>query len=194
MTALDFPAHGVSTGRFCSLPEFVDTLRAVGRLISPVALIGHSLGAAACALGIESGGPARAAVLIAAPAEPGRYTRCFARYVGLGAPAVTRMERSLETRYGPLADLSLTRRAPSVPVLLVHDRGDTRVPVRDALELAGSWPDSRLLLTRGLGHHRILADGRMIRRAARFIERAVGTMAKSPARSAPRLPLLRHAS
>src|SRR5262249_45134163 len=86
--ALDAPGPRAAPGRFASLPEFVDAFRLVAAAVSPVAFVGHSLGAAACALGLRSGIGGRAAVLLSAPADPAAYTRRYARWMRL-SPAVT---------------------------------------------------------------------------------------------------------
>jgi pimeloyl-ACP methyl ester carboxylesterase len=176
VTAFDAPAHGASGGRFATLPDFVETIRLVARLTSPVALIGHSMGGSACALALKTGLAADAAVLLSPPADPLRYALRFARYLRLQNAAVTAMRRRLEAGYGaPLADLCVTTGGgPSVPMLVIHDEGDARVPIRDGRAIAASWPMARLVATRGLGHHRILRDPRVVAAGVAFVGDAVG--------------------
>ncbi len=173
VTAFDAPGHGLSTGRLSSLREFVEAFREVARLVSPVATIGHSLGAAASVLASAPGGTVRAAVLLAPPSETPSYPRRFARYVHLHPEARARMEAHLERRLGRLPELHRPECWPGIPVLVFHDRGDTRVPVREGLAISRAWPETRIVVTRGLGHHRIVGDGAVIRQATRFlVERA----------------------
>ena len=172
VTAFDAPGHGLSTGSLSSLREFVEAFREVARLVSPVATIGHSLGAAAAVLGSPPGGTVRAAVLLAPPSETSSYPRRFARYVRL-APAVSdRMAAHLERRLGRLPELYRPECWPGVPILVFHDQGDTRVPVREGLAISRAWPETRIVVTRGLGHHRIVGDETVIRRSVRFLARA----------------------
>ena len=198
VTAFDAPGHGESAGRFASLPEFVEAVRLIARTVSPVALVGHSLGAAACALALQSGTRSRALVLLSAPADPGSYTRRWARWMRLKPKAVDAMRRRLEERYGSaLDDYRLAAREPAVPTLIVHDQGDTRVSVANARALARSWPSARLVETRGLGHHRILRDRQVRRLVAGFLEvAALGapdsasvSLARRRARASARAPL-----
>ena len=192
VAAFDAPGHGASTGRFASLPEFVDALERVARSVSPIAFLGHSLGAAACALAIHHGVPARAAVLLSTPADPSVFTRRYARWMKLPPEATRAMCRRLEQRYGaPLDTYSLLTSDPGVPTLLVHDRGDLRISVGDGRALAAAWPRAQLLETRRLGHHRILRDPAVHRRAARFLAERV--LAPALPRRTSRL-VLRHAS
>jgi pimeloyl-ACP methyl ester carboxylesterase len=192
VAAFDAPGHGASAGRFASLPEFVDAVERVARSVSPVAFVGHSLGAAACALALRRGVPARAAVLISTPADPSLFTRRYVRWMKLPPEAARAMCRRLEHRYGaPLDTYSLLPRDPAVPALLIHDRGDLRIPIADGRALASAWKHARLLETRGLGHHRILRDPVVLRRAERFLTEQV--LAPALPRRTARL-VLSHAS
>ncbi len=192
VAAFDAPGHGASPGRFASLPEFVEALGLVARSVSPVAYIGHSLGAAACALALSAGLPGRAAVLLSPPADPAAFTRRYARWMRLPPAAAEVMRRRLEGRYGaPLESYRLVERRPGVPTLILHDRRDLRISIADARAIASSWPDTELVETRALGHHRILKDRAVHRRAARFLAGKVFRPALAPGLS--RL-VVRHAS
>jgi pimeloyl-ACP methyl ester carboxylesterase len=182
VTAFDAPGHGDSAGRLCSLPDFVEAIRDVAAATEPAALIGHSMGAAAAALAIASGVSARAAVLIATPSDPERYTTRFARCLKLSPATAAAMKRILRARYGlEWSDLVLATHPPNVPVLLAHDRGDLRVPFRDALELARAWPRAELLVRRRSGHHRIIRDPEVVAEAVAFLRRHAGAKPWLPA-------------
>ena len=183
VTAFDAPGHGDSPGRFSSLPEFVDAVTRVAFAVRPTAIVGHSMGAAAAALALHAGVRARAAVLIAPPADPGAYTLRFARWLGLSETASTVMRRRLERRYAStLEAYRLVERPPRVPILILHDRGDTRVPIADGRALAEAWPGAHLVETRRLGHHRILRNAPLIRQATTFLTQHVLTPRRVVAR------------
>ena len=168
VAAFDAPAHGLSRGSFATLPDFIETVGLVARGTNCVALVGHSMGGAACALALKGGLPAAATVLLSPPADPLRYALRFARYLRLSNAAIASMTRTLEEHYGArLEDLRATGNGPAVPMLVVHDEGDVRVPIRDGRAIAESWPLARLLATRGLGHHRILRDPGVVARGSR---------------------------
>jgi pimeloyl-ACP methyl ester carboxylesterase len=175
IVAFDAPAHGLSGGHFATLPDFVDAIERIARVVSPVALVGHSMGAAACALALRRGLEARAAVLLSAPADPELYAVRFARYLRLTPAATEAMKRRLQERYQvQLRDLWLGSGGPPVPTLVFHDERDPRVPLREGLAIASSWPRAELVATRGLGHHRILRDSGVIGRAVNFLRQAAG--------------------
>jgi pimeloyl-ACP methyl ester carboxylesterase len=80
------------------------------------------------------------------------------------------MRRRLERRYAStIADYRLVERPPRIPTLILHDRGDTRVPVSNGRALAAAWPRAQFVDTRGLGHLRILRSATVLRRASRFL-------------------------
>ena len=174
VAAFDAPAHGLSRGSFATLPDFIETVGLVARGTGCVALVGHSMGGAACALAIKRGLPAAATVLLSPPADPLRYALRFARYLRLPNAAIASMTRTLEEHYGArLEDLRVTGNGPAVPMLVVHDEGDVRVPIRDGRAIAESWPRARLLPTRGLGHHRILRDPDVVAAGVDFVRGAI---------------------
>jgi pimeloyl-ACP methyl ester carboxylesterase len=172
VVAFDAPAHGISHGQLATLPDFTRSLELVAGVVAPVALVGHSMGAAACALAVRAGLSVRAVVLLAPPADPEAYTSRFARYMGLSPFCADSMKQRLQRRYGvTFPSLRLPAGPPGVPALVVHDRRDKRVPLRDGIAICSSWPKARLLITSGLGHHRILRSPEVIRRAVRFLYR-----------------------
>ncbi len=176
VVAYDGPAHGRSTGRVASLPEFARALRAVGDAVGPVyGLVGHSLGAAAATLALRDGLAAQRVVLVAAPADVIRFSTAFADNLRLPAETRATMRRNLETRLQTRWDelhLPTIARSLGAKALLIHDRDDQDVPYSHGVELAGAWPGARLMATGGLGHRAILRDPAVIREAVAFLAEA----------------------
>jgi pimeloyl-ACP methyl ester carboxylesterase len=177
VVAYDAPAHGISSGRLASLPEFARALRTVSEAVGPVhGVVGHSLGGAAATLALHDGLAAGRAVLLAPPADVVVFSHAFAEYVGLPARAHDTMRRNLETRLQMRwADIHVAGLAPRlrVPVLIVHDRDDPDVPYGHAEEIVRAWPDARLVTTTGLGHRAILRDPGVVRAAVEFLREGV---------------------
>jgi pimeloyl-ACP methyl ester carboxylesterase len=173
----DAPAHGLSTGRFASLPEFARALRAVAEAVGPVyGLVGHSLGGAAVSLALNWGLAADRAVLVAPPSDVVVFSHAFAEQVNLPRRAHDAMRRNLETRLDMRWDeihIATLARSLRTPVLVVHDREDPDVPFTHAEEIAGAWPDARLLTTSGLGHRAILRDPDVVRAAVAFLREGI---------------------
>jgi pimeloyl-ACP methyl ester carboxylesterase len=201
VATFDAPAHGISRGRLATLPDFAESLALVAGVLAPVGLVGHSMGAAACALAMRQGLAVRSAVLIAPPADPEEYTLRYARYLRLSSAAAVSMNDRLQRRYGVrFVDLRLAGNAPTVPTLIVHDERDKRVPLRDGVAISKAWPTARLLVTQGLGHHRILRSPAVIRSAVRHLSSGIALNSRIPSElEGGRLPSVlpaadRHAS
>ncbi len=169
----DGPAHGVSTGRFASLPEFARALRAVGAEVGPLhGLVGHSLGGAAISLALHDGLAAARAVLLAPPSDVVVFSHAFADSIGLPLRAHDAMRRNLETRLRMRwDDIHIPTLAPGLGAraLVIHDRDDPDVPYTHAEEIVRAWPEARLITTTGLGHRAILKDPAVVRATVDFL-------------------------
>lgn len=175
--AFDAPAHGRSNGQFCSLADFVGAVLAVAKESGPLAgLVGHSLGAAACVLAIRQGLEARAVVLLAPLADPEEYAGKFANICRMPAPVRDSMKIRVAARQGVAWEslrLLEPRPATGAPLLVFHDRGDLKVPLRDGRAIAEAWPRADLVATRGLGHHKILRAPEVVCGAVEFFRRSL---------------------
>jgi pimeloyl-ACP methyl ester carboxylesterase len=175
--AFDAPGHGVSSGLQGSLPELIDAIRALDDRHGPFAgVIGHSLGASAVALAMRNGLRAPRAVFLAPPADMSWYVARFARRLHLTGRIHERLEQRLVKRYGfcwermRVASVVADRQSR---LLVFHDVADAAVPLSDGEAIASAWPGARLVRTRGLGHHRILRDRRVVAQATAFVARGV---------------------
>lgn len=175
--AYDGPAHGRTGGRLASLPEFADALTAMaGAVGPPAAYVGHSLGGAAIMLAHSRGLAAVPSVLISAPADPEIFSRRFARHLGISKPVRERMEWKLRSRLRiEWRDLFVPGHAATFnqPLLVVHDTGDTDVPLADGEAIAAAAPHSTLLRTTGLGHRAIMRDPGVVASVAEFLRAQV---------------------
>ena len=173
VVAFDAPAHGDSSGRTSTLPDFVDAILAVAAEGGPVsAVIAHSMGATACALALGRGLVAGRAVLIAPPADPERYVGKFARFFDISDPARDSMKARLMSRYGTRwEDLRADRPAGGTRcrLLVIHDADDSAVPVGDGMAVVDGWSDALLVRTSGLGHHKILREPGVVAEAMAFL-------------------------
>jgi pimeloyl-ACP methyl ester carboxylesterase len=176
VVAHDGPAHGASSGRFASLPEFARALRAVADKAGPIhGVVGHSLGGAAAVLALRDGLAAQRVVLLAAPSDVTRFSTAFEDYLRLTPVTRTAMRRNLETRLRIRWDelhLPSIARSLRPPALLIHDRGDTDVPYEEGAEIAEAWPGARLVATEGLGHRALLRDPGVVREIVGFLREA----------------------
>jgi pimeloyl-ACP methyl ester carboxylesterase len=176
VVAYDAPAHGRSTGRSSSLPEFARALRAVGNAVGPVhGLVGHSLGGAAAILALRDGLRTERIVLLAAPADVTGFSTAFADHLRLSAGTRAVMRRNLESRLQMRWDelhLPTIVRSLTTAALVLHDREDEDVPYAHGEEIAAAWPGARLIATAGLGHRGLLRDPDTVRETVAFLRGA----------------------
>lgn len=172
--AADMPGHGAASGRSSSLPRFVRALRAIEAAHGPFDVwIGHSMGANAALAAYarrhhEGGGRL---VLVSPLVSPRRALQGFARAFGLSATAteiyLQEVERDERMTLDELDGTRIARRVDA-PALVIHDADDRMIAAADAQVLARCFNAGRLLLTRGLGHRRILDDGAVVREITAF--------------------------
>ena len=173
VVALDMPAHGASGGDEASPATFA---RAVGQALchfgSVHAVVGHSLGAAAGLSAVAQRGGVGRIALVSSPSALERVLRGFAGAVRLSRRGADAFVAAVERHVGqPAADFDVKRIAPllSLPILLVHDQNDRQVPVAEAARAARMLPGAELMVTRGLGHNRLLADPAVVTAIVDFV-------------------------
>lgn len=162
--ALDGPAHGQSPGRNANVLLFARAMLEACAELPPLhAVIGHSMGGASAMLAVQLGLRTEALVSIAAPSRFLDVLGGFARMVGLPSRARSAFIQEVEWALGmPLKHLDIKHYHMNLPGLIVHAEDDRFVPVKASQAIHEAWFDSRLLRLEQGGHHRVLADPRVI--------------------------------
>ncbi len=179
VVALDWPGHGVSPGRFLTMPQAVQTIDAAWRHFGPFdAAVGHSFGGAslACAAGqalacVPARVPGRL-VLIGAPSEMAWLFADFGRFMRLGPKTQVALEGVVERLAGrPLQEFDAARMIGSLQtsVLVIHAEDDKEVAADHARRYAASNRRVRLLWANGLGHRRIVSAPAVIDAVCDFL-------------------------
>lgn len=161
---LDARCHGRSDDEaFTSMPRFAEDIAAglawlraqPGVAPDRLAVLGHSVGAAAALLHASRFQDLRAVVSLSAFAHPEDVMRRWLQEMRLprrvvGEYILRHVQRVIGASFDDIAPL---RTLPQVqcPVLLIHGKDDATVPVPEARRLAGVAPQTRLLLVEG-GH------------------------------------------
>jgi pimeloyl-ACP methyl ester carboxylesterase len=170
----DQPGHGNSSGQYSTLPDFADTLRAVGQRHGNAALaVAHSFGGPALALAQDESWRAERCVLIAPASDIRAAVRRFFRLIHLSGHLREHFFAWHTRRTGIDArDPVLHHRLPRLaqPALIVHDLDDRDVPWGEGEYYARLWPAARLLTTTGLGHNRVVDAPEVIEQALRFAQ------------------------
>ena len=173
----DHEGHGYSEGRESSLVAFSRGLTAVAdalasRGIRLAGVVGHSLGGAAIAHWLSTGGHAQGVVLVAPPSSLIGYSGRFARLFGLPERVRRGMQERIEQRFGvawSAFELPGSVERLATRALVIHDAKDRDVPISHGLALARAWPGARFSGTNGLGHNAILRNAAVARDALDFI-------------------------
>ncbi len=180
--AFDGIGHGASDGQLSSAPELARTLTALVDTAGPAqAVVAHSLGAAVTTLAMEWGLPVARAVFLAPNADPVAHTLRWALRLGLEPGVVARMraasERRITFEWSQLNVLAMAHRR-TTPLLVIHDALDPVVPWTEGAAIADTWPGSRLVTTRGLGHSDVVRTADVVEQAVKFLEVGVGAIAR----------------
>ncbi|WP_127999209.1 alpha/beta hydrolase family protein [Piscinibacter defluvii] len=186
---LDAGNHGDSDAEaFSSLPRFAqDLATGLGALRAEpavdarrIALLGHSVGAAATLLHAARHGDVAAVVSLSAFAHPREMMERWLRAHhlprrGLGTTILEHVQAVIGTRFDDIAPLNLVP-ALRCPLLLVHGAHDTTVPLADAHRLHAACPGSALLVVDGT-HDLRAALAPHAPRILQFLGRHLGTAA-----------------
>jgi pimeloyl-ACP methyl ester carboxylesterase len=175
VVTFDGPAHGASSGKLASLPQFASAIRGLDERIGPLhGVVTHSFGSAATAWAMRHGLEVDRLVFIAPPADLDEYMDYFCELLGLSDRVRQELVRTMEKRF----DLSWREvcRATlqpqgDTPLLVIHDRDDRDSAFANGETVSMAWPGSQLYATDGLGHRRILRSPAVVAEAVRFLSR-----------------------
>jgi len=165
VVGFDAPANGDSAGRRTDIRDYLAAIDELQRRHGLFRLVvGHSFGALAALTAVREGTAAGGVVAIAGMADARFLVDSFASRVGVGAATADVLAREFARRvlpdvHEPYArfDAVADPLPAGVPLLVVHDHGDREVAASEALRLhAAHGERSRLVLTDGAGHSRVL--------------------------------------
>ncbi|RSN55684.1 alpha/beta hydrolase [Streptomyces sp. WAC 04229] len=175
--SFDAPGHGESEGDSATLVDYRTAIRALHRAHGDFeAVVGHSFGALALFLSLPQGLVARRMVAISTVPDFAYLVDSFCAHTALDARTSQELRDRLDRDLYPGEDMwtrfSVLHHAPRlrVPLLLVHDEDDEAVGAEQAERLAGAFADrARLVVTRRLGHRRILGAPVVVDTVSRFL-------------------------
>ena len=170
---VDAPAHGKSTGRMSSMPQFAATVSALAERFGPIhGVIAHSLGAAATSWAAKTGTDIPRAVFIAPPGDIDDFISFFGDLLGLSHRSrremVSQLERQFELSWEWVREVTLTP-ACDLSLMVIHDESDLDSPVENGRRVTAAWPEAEMMTTTGLGHRRILRNRSVVEQSVRFL-------------------------
>lgn len=174
--ALDGPAHGLSTGRRADLDGFKTMLFEIEKTVGKIeGVITHSFGGVATLYSIMMGLKVNTLINIASPAIGDEIIDTYLKAMNGSKKTGDYFKQYVINRTGkPFYEFSAEYFIQHIPnevqVLLIHDKGDVEVPITHPQRLVELRAATRLLITEGLGHYRILKDPGVIRQAVTFLK------------------------
>jgi dienelactone hydrolase len=176
--AFDAPANGDSAGRHTDIRDFIAAIDELQRRHGMFrAIVGHSFGALAALTAVREGTATGGVVAIAGMADARYLVDSFATRVGMGPASADVLARRFAARVLPdmaepfaRFDAVADPLPDGVPLLVVHDRGDREVAVGESMRLhAAHGERSRLVITEGAGHSRVLGADPTLDAVAAFV-------------------------
>lgn len=155
--AVDAPAHGLSSGKEFTVPRYAEFIDRVVGKFKPDALVGHSIGGAACVYYQYKypSNPIKKMVLLGAPSDLQTLVDNFRNLLGLNA----HMSRLLESYFIEnfqikMQEFSAQVFGPKLQIkgLIAHDIDDEIVAFSEGQKIAGAWKHATFIETKGLGH------------------------------------------
>jgi pimeloyl-ACP methyl ester carboxylesterase len=170
--AYDNPAHGESPGRQSPATFFADAIEDIAAREPIFGVVAHSMGALATSMALRRGVAVERLAYLAPAGAPDKGVDMVKSMLDLPDHVLAEMKCQLLS-LDPMSWEALSEGAmpphPIQPLLIVHDFDDQEVPLSFAEGLHGRWPDSDLVVTRGLGHNTILRDPVVVDRVAHYL-------------------------
>lgn len=175
VVGFDGPAHGKSEGKKTNIDEFYEALKSIYKVTGePVAIICHSFGGSAALFSAKEGLAVRKLINIASPTIGDEIINTYLRAINGSKSTGDYFKRYVMQQTGKTFDdytsLNFIRNIKhEIALLLVHDEDDKEVYLKHAQTLKEVYPAAQLLVTKGLGHTRILKDDRVIANCVTFV-------------------------
>ena len=173
--SFDAPAHGKSPGNSTIMVDFIASIIEIDKQFGPFEIaIGHSLGGMSVMNAIKEGFQVKKAVIIGSGDIVQDITDDFIAKLGLKPEISKLLCERFEKKYGGnMDDYSAYKAAETtlIPTLVIHDENDPEVPVKAGIHIHQHLKNGELMLTKRLGHRKILADHQVIEKITNFIEK-----------------------
>ncbi len=172
--SFDAPAHGKSPGKNSIMTEFISAIKEIDTRYGPFdAAIGHSLGGMALLNSVKNGLKINSLTVIGSGDIINDIITDFIHKLKLPKKYVPKLRDHFEKISNePMDNYSAYHGAATtqIPTLVIHDEYDAEVPISCALHIHKHLRNGELIITRGLGHRKILGDETIIKNTITFIK------------------------
>lgn len=170
--AIDAPAHGLSSGKEFSIPQYAEFIHIAVQKFKPQYLIGHSIGGKTCLYyqSVYQNDSLKKMVILGAPSD---FNIILNNYIAL-LSLNSKISKALENHYLNHFKLQLEQFSGkifasklNIKGLIAHDIDDTVVLFEEGKKIAGAWKNSIFIETKGLGHS--MHDDELYKKVADFL-------------------------
>lgn len=172
--SFDAPAHGKSKGNSSIMVEFIASILELEKQFGPFEFaIGHSLGGMSILNAIRENLKVKKAVIIGSGDIIQDIIDDFIKNLKLKPEIGIKLRDHFEKKYGVEMNYysaSNAAKEVSIPVLIIHDENDVDVNVKAAHNINENLKNSELMITKNLGHRKILGNTEVIKRIVEFIK------------------------
>lgn len=172
--SFDAPAHGKSSGKSTLMPEFVESILEIDKQFGPFeAAMGHSLGGMSLLNSVKKGLKINHLAIIGSGDIVKDIMDDFIKKLGLHQKMSDLLCEYFEKKSKQTMDSYSAYKAAKeidIPVLVIHDENDDEVPVKCAIHIHKYLKNGELMLTKNLGHRKILGNNEVIEKVIRFIQ------------------------
>lgn len=175
IVGFDAIGHGHSDGNWTNILQYLEVIQAVRQQYGDFyAVIGHSFGGFSIPKAINDGLVYQKAVLLGTPDS---MAWLFDRFVDMAHihPRIVHAMRERvshmlgRTDWEYYSPLNNAPQLAHIDALILIDQDDAAIEVTSAEKLQKCWPNSRLVVTRGLGHQKILRHRHALKPVLKFI-------------------------
>lgn len=172
--SFDAPAHKNSSASNTALPEFIESLNHFNNTLGPFKYgIGHSIGAIAILNQAKLDQPFDKIVSIGTIESIENIFKTFLNMFGLSEvylePLIERLAQKYSCAPYSMSPDIIYKELKS-EALFIHCKNDKEIHFSSSVNLNSLLPNSKLILTEGLGHQRILRDRSTINSMLEFIK------------------------
>ncbi len=166
VAAIDAPGHGEHSQKKTSMLEFVDAIEVSQAKFGPFDYaIGHSLGGMAIFNTLKTNLFVSKIVIIGTPDNIPHVVHDFCEKVHASPRVATRIINTIQQQLVMKIEEGSTDYLAhkfNPEGIIIHDENDQDVGIENAIELAKKWPNANLIVTKGLGHRKVLMDQNVI--------------------------------
>ena len=172
IVSFDAPAHGKSPGNTTIMPEFIASIFEIEKHFGPFeAAVGHSLGGMSLLNAVRDGLQIKRLTTIGSADIVKDIMDDFVTKLQLHPKIGDLLRIHFEKKSNRTMDNYSSFHAASeisIPVLVIHDENDDEVPVSCAHHIHQHLKNGELMITKNLGHRKILGDDQVIQKTIQF--------------------------